>query len=528
MDDTKINKLKKTLLFTMDIVKAIETQIKRSLNKDEENLVITTVRNMPNNYFSTYSLPNIISIIKNIVIDEISIEHREINDIDTHELMKQAIDPDVKYNKATQLRKKKGAVPINVDSVFGYTDIAKLVKKAVTPVSSVNNAYLLLDTRHRILENDGTEYFSWGHMNQLTTSQGTVNSLGNIRDIISILMMPYKIPNVQTTQNPYDLITVSIEEFTPQSIVAHEDRRFHFIGCINRSESDDRWLRVCNDDYHKAEYKFNKPITSIDTLTLKFGNPLEPIFFDKDRLPGTITYGTPTIINFTENHNILTGDAVYIDNFITINPAFDSTPINGINSRNGVISTVLTPTSISIPVDTSSINKVLTGTISTPNTTTLGTINAVNNIQVINGIGTSFQTDFITGDYIKIQDNTNNVYQIKSIKTNTYLTITTKYTGTTGNYAYVKTGLSISGVGTLFNTELKPGDNVIINDGGENPSFIVKKIQSNTKLILTSPYNGLSGVGFSIDKYNTISNIWSVFFSTKRMFIALEITYLSS
>lgn len=358
MDIKQIYSIKKNPEFVLRIVKSIETEIHRSINHEEENLVISVVKNLPNRYFSEYSIDAIVIIIKNIIIEEFAITQCEINTVDTHEILKHTIDTNI-----------KNETPKNIST---------LVKKINDPISSVHTAYLLLDSKYRILENDGTEYFSWGYMNQLTISQGTVNSLGNIRDIISMVLMSYKIPNVSSADNVYDLVTLSIEEFISQSTIAHNGRRYHFMGCVERNKSTAQWLSICSDDFHKGEYKFNKPITSLDKITIKFGSPIEPIIFDKDRLHGIITYGSPTIFNFTENHNLMTNDIVYIDTFNTNNRSFDCFVINNINNKNGQPATVLSTTSISIPVNSSSIITTLTGTVTTPIMILLGTITVIN------------------------------------------------------------------------------------------------------------------------------------------------------
>ena len=348
--------IKKNPSFLINIVNAVETQIKRNIDIDEENLIIKAIASIQDSTFNNYSTQDVINLIKNAIVEEITLNHCNINNVNMHETLKKEIDPDKKNDE--QLKKlddENLAVATNINSIFGYSDISTLVKKVNEPISSLNTIQLLLDTRYRNLSTDGTIEFTWDHINQLTTSQGTVNSLGNIRDIISIIVMPFRIPNVLSGFNDYDLVSLSIEEFISQSIIAHENRRFHFLSCIDRKASDARWLALCYDDYYKAEYKFNKPITTLNTITIKFGSPLSIMKFDKDRLPGNIVYGLPTTINFNENHNLTDNDLVYIDNFITSNPLTDSGAIAGVNDTNGNPATVISPTSITIPVDTSTI-----------------------------------------------------------------------------------------------------------------------------------------------------------------------------
>ena len=357
MDNITSNiNIKQNPKFLINIVKNIEKKIKRFITTVEENLVIKAINSIQDKYFEQYTTEDITNIIENLVIEEITINHCEINDVNIHEILKSEINPDIeRINLLKKEEEEKDVVDTNIESIFGYNNIATLVKKINEPVSSINNAYLLLDSKYRNLNNDGTEYFSWDHINQLVTAQGTVNSLGNIRDIISVVLMPIKIPNVIDANNDYDLVTISIEEFKAQSVIAHENRRYHYLSCINRSKSDKNWLSLCVKDYYDGEYKFNTPITTLNTITLKFGSPLTTIKFDKDRLPGKLIYGLLTTIEFNEDHKLVENDLIYIDNFTTHNTAADYNTINAINNIKGNPATIITSTSIQIPIDTSNI-----------------------------------------------------------------------------------------------------------------------------------------------------------------------------
>ena len=529
-----INRIKDTInshAFLMRVIQNIEGQIKRGLTDKEENLVINYVKNTSHAYFDGFPVDKIIIILTNAVIEELHLNHCAENVVDMHELLKESLGDPTGQETAIQhkLKQESGKmIEVNIDSIFGLHDMSTVVKKMNEPVSSVNNAYFLLDSRYRILGNDGTEFFKWGHINSLVRAQGTYNSVGNIRDIISIKIMPFRIPAVASAITPYNRISTLIHELCPQSYVAHEERRFHFIGNVVTRPGN--WLEVQSDDFSDGEYKFNKPITHLDSMTLTFGTPLEPITFDKDRLLGTITsYASPTVIEFSENHNLTAGDTVYIDSFTTINPNVDVNIIGSINSSSGNIATITSPTEITIPVDTSSVISALTGVVSPPSAVLSGTSIATNNSTSISGVGTTFSIDFSIGDYIEIQnDDTNPIFKVVSIASNTQLSIDSTYQFPTGTHPYRKTSQIITGVGTLFSTELSINDKIIINDLVDNPTFIIESIQNNTSLTITTPYRGVDGAGLTFSKDNSIAQTYSVFFGSKRLFVPIEITYLSS
>lgn len=451
-----VTTLIKSPTFLLHIVSNIEKTIRRELTDTEENLVIDCIRKIPSNVSDSSTVDDIKKIIANTVLSELQLSHANNNEIDMHEMLKKnlgkniCVDFDECDNKDTS-----GNVEVNLESFFGIKDFASLVKKINEPVSSVNKAYFVLDTRYRILTNDGTKFFKWGHINNLVRAQGTVNSIGNVRDIISMKLSQFRMPSVKSAKTPYKRISILIHELEPQSFVAHEEMRYHFLGNIDEHNPAPGWMEIDPGENCGGEFKFNKSITHLDTITISLASPLEPVIFDPDRADGRITtYGNPTVIEFPNNHNLLDNDIVYISAHTSINSKFDSNVLSAINSKTGLVATYVSQTSITIPVDTSQLNFILVGTVSPAVASTI-----------------------------------------------------------------------ITGVGTNFSGELHVGDRITINDGDNNPSFIIKSIQSINELTITTPYTGSGG---TVTKTNAVSDNISVYFGSKRIFFTLELTYLSS
>jgi len=507
--------------FFLQIISNIEAKINRHINEEEENILVAQIKNLPDHYFQTQNPTQISAVIETNMVNSIL----NVYPVDTHGLLKRIIDPHTQTSE--EKKENKDNVGVNIESIFGTSSVATLVKQLNKPTHSVNVAHILLDSRYRVLCNDGTEYFTWNHINNMHRAQGSVNSIGNIRDIIEITAMNYRLPAVDTIVNsPYGRISITVDELESQSYVAHENKRFHFM-CI-LTEITNGWAEVCSDKFIKGVFAFNNPITTLNTLTLRFGTPLETIIFDKDRLDGTITYTNPTVITFSENHNLNATDLVYITTFKSINSDSNTITAN-INKSSGNISTLITPTSISIPIDSSSIISTLTGVVNPPGFSPVGNVTVTHNNTAIVGAGTIFATTFVVGDYIQVQNNTTNpILKITAIQDNLNLEVGTAYTGVSGTFTYRKTTATIVGVGSLFTTELVVGDNIKITDGETNPEFIIKSIKNNISLTLETPYSGLNGAGFAITKNNSINTSFSVFFASKRIFIPLELKYLSA
>jgi hypothetical protein len=213
---------------------------------------------------------------------------------------------------------------------------------------------ILIDSRYQNIANSDRSRIVFTIVNNTkvkTPGSGVITSISNMRDIVEIEIYPFSIPYMSAADNYYQKITLSILELSAISIDAYEDSQFHFIfqGKINGNLID---LTPIN-----KTFRFFKPITRINEFSLRFGSPLSPIEFDKDRLyTQSINYASnPGIITFSEAHNLVTGDLVYIENFDTLTPAQDLNIIEEINNTQGHICTRINNTSVSINVDLTQI-----------------------------------------------------------------------------------------------------------------------------------------------------------------------------
>jgi hypothetical protein len=123
-----------------------------------------------------------------------------------------------------------------------------------------------------------------------------------------------------------------------------------------------------------------------------------------------------------------------------------------------------------------------------------GTLQVTHNSDAIVGTGTAFTTQLVVNDIIYIKGSR---YTVATITDNTHLTISPKYpngapdeSGIAYDVNYILEGTvaitngspTVSGTGTLFQTELKSGDVIYIN----GVQYTVSSIASNTSLTLTS------------------------------------------
>ena len=212
------------------------------------------------------------------------------------------------------------------------------------------DANILVDSRYQNVANPDKSKLVFSLVNNTKTKipgTGVITILGNMRDIVEIEIYPFSIPYMSLADNYYKKITLSILELSSISIEAYENSQYHFMFTAKQSGNLLELTPI------NKIFRFYKPITRLNEFSIRFGAPLTPIIFDKDRLnTSSIDYTTnPGVINFAESHNLITGDLIYITTFETKNIAQDLNIINEINNKNGHICTRLSNTSISINVD---------------------------------------------------------------------------------------------------------------------------------------------------------------------------------
>jgi hypothetical protein len=100
-------------------------------------------------------------------------------------------------------------------------------------------------------------------------------------------------------------------------------------------------------------FRFATPINAVEDIILTFRNPLNTITWDKDRFTGvTVAWENPARFITPSNHNLQTGDRVYIENFSGSLLAKDEQ----ITKQNGHIITKIDENEFTVNVNLSSAN----------------------------------------------------------------------------------------------------------------------------------------------------------------------------
>ena len=343
------------------LVNLAETEFKKKFNK----LEITDLINFINQLNFTKIYNKDIDIVNSEIVSTYKKIVMKPKNFDLQEYFKQQI------NEKSNINLKKYESFQNKESLENPND-SELVRTLIQMMPNLNtendkinftkilnyesllrDSNILLDSRYQNLSNNDLTKIQFTIMNNSkikVPGSGIITSIAPMRDILEIEIFPFSIPYSANADNYYKKITMSILELSSVSVDSYENCQFHFmfIATKNKNLID---LTPIN-----PIFRFFKPITKLADFTLRFGTPLTPIVFDKDRLYATINYGSsPCVLTFNENHNLISGDLIYINDFTTLNPAQDLNIINVFNDNNGYLCTRISNDEISINVDATKV-----------------------------------------------------------------------------------------------------------------------------------------------------------------------------
>lgn len=232
----------------------------------------------------------------------------------------------------------------NINTIFGLNLNQLLIK------SQNRSVPLILDTRNRNLTESNIntrDEISWNYFTGTRFEQGVALSNRTINNIISIKCNSLLIPNFAPEQtNEFRQISMVIREFSDQGGVITSKTRSHFIFDI---EYIGNRLRLTSPSGVENEIKFEKPISSLNTLSIYFSSPFDKITLGIDRITSNIAInksigvGLPTGFTTGITHFLTNGDIIYLEGFSTSNDSVNNRIVTFANRDIGhIISNIST------------------------------------------------------------------------------------------------------------------------------------------------------------------------------------------
>lgn len=261
------------------------------------------------------------------------------------------------------------ATTTNIIGMYGLKDTIELAH-ALNPSALVRSYNIItLDTRNRVLSDSdpsSRNTITWNFNNDHILTQGGVNGIGELQDIVSIEAATMYLPSIENQlYSEYRQITMFIHELSGQSCILTEKTRYHFIFNAEGVDSDAGSTRLkLTPSFDDAPTEFGKPITTLNTITISFAFPAERGTFGYDRAPNpqnvTISNANPAVLDTLVNHGLSNGDIVYLEGVSSTSNVADVSLVTLANQEKGfVIGSTTSNTFELVGLDTSSASGTL-------------------------------------------------------------------------------------------------------------------------------------------------------------------------
>jgi hypothetical protein len=286
-----------TPLQILNLYNTVDPNIFKGYNFTEvlpvlSNIIAGKIRSQYAKHFRNTYKP--IPVIGNDLTSVIKASNKE-DEINTHEMLKTMIGSSSETSTdkymSSYLGETQTDVPIESDDIeinsfLGINDLSTL-QLLFNPESLYTHYYVVLDTDYRQTSEESSSItkFSWNYTDSQNLRDGFCNSVGRIRDIIGMRMYQPRVHYLASMDTTAKRVSILVEEFAPQAFIGENGRRFHFLLRPNLQPIAETSIELSTEDYNDGIYSFRKPITTFDSLTISFGDPLVllefPLIFDR-------------------------------------------------------------------------------------------------------------------------------------------------------------------------------------------------------------------------------------------------------
>lgn len=343
---------------------SLEITRNKPLNHAERKYFINKFKSIDSSAFKSHSVKNVVSALTNIFIDDLTKVHNEdLSAIDMHEVLNKEIGDEA---ESTVLEKK---VKPN-DTVNSLLQHPNTLQRIFNPKATHKSIYVYLDSRYRDRTVSDPTILRWNlsTLNSNILTDTSALSIKPLRNVISAKMTAFRFPRAAYAYTNAHRVSAEVIELNSQAIMLSGKKRAHFLFDIVRTGSSSSYapFELKDIENNATEYNFFTPVMQLDTISLRFGNPIYNISLDPDQLYATITsVGVQAVITFTQPHYCTALDEIFIIDFNTTNPVADKAIIDSMNNINGWqinIPPTLPPTdtTMTIDVDLSGLSGIIT------------------------------------------------------------------------------------------------------------------------------------------------------------------------
>lgn len=265
-------------------------------------------------------------------------------------------------------KKERKNQPDIAETYKALYDVSHMIMNALDPesidkmfnrIQSVHTTYFHINLPHQIIPLDSRNRKQTGNNTIYTWNLNPSGKPGirgdlwlqdTVQQVIQMRISPFWIPAHRLDPIFYRKVRLLIHEFLDQTIRHSEFtgpnenvlvKYFHFELEVDSIIGNRAYLVPVKDTF-----TFRRVIAQVNTITISFTTPFATLDLEPDSGIFSITPGNPTVFTSVINHNLDTGDLIYVQNS-NAGDSFDAI----FNRENGHYIVVTSPTQFTIAID---------------------------------------------------------------------------------------------------------------------------------------------------------------------------------
>jgi hypothetical protein len=282
-------------LIVREVIKKVCEELKRpNLSPIAKKYIVKTYNDIPPYTFKNHRATDIIRMLtkfftENVPKAEEEYKRSQLHPYDQHEWQKQNIGSTATAEQDQYLSSLLDPSQVNdidiskevkIQEFLGINDMPSL-QYLINPKAAWVYYYVVLDSNYR---NKATEdsknitSFTWNYAGDQNLTGDVATTVGTIRDIVGIRLYQPRVPYVAAMDTDSKRVSVLINELQSQAVITSTGLRYHFL-LRPIYEFGQTSIELTTEDYDDGRFYFKQPITTINSFTISFGNPISPITF---------------------------------------------------------------------------------------------------------------------------------------------------------------------------------------------------------------------------------------------------------
>lgn len=256
--------------------------------------LIKTYNDLPGDMFVGHAASDVIRVLTKFFVREIpkieqEFKNAQLQPFDQHEWQRQNIGSSASTEQdqyfssmldPDSVKSIAGDKNVKIQEFLGINDMPSL-QYLINPKAAWVYYYVVLDSNYRDTANEDSKNitsFTWNYAGDQNLTGNSATTVGTIRDVVGMRFYQPRVPYVAAMDTLSKRVSVLVKELQAQSVITSTGLRYHFL-LRPIYEFGQTSIELTTEDYDDGRFYFKQPITTMNSFTISFGDPINPIKF---------------------------------------------------------------------------------------------------------------------------------------------------------------------------------------------------------------------------------------------------------